>query len=118
MPKVLVLTLALVIHSIVSVSSVFAAPEDISAQKIKYEYFVETDLETGKFSEAFCSRLSDKHNWQQVSSDISADETYTSIFSFKDESAHAWKCEVQIKKINTRPNRMYVEMTMTEVLES
>jgi hypothetical protein len=118
MQKVLFIALALVLHSIVSVSIVFAAAGDVSAQKIKYEYFVETDLETGKFSDAFCSRLSDKHKWQQVSTDVSSDETYTSIFSFKDESSHAWQCEVQIKKINSRPNRMYVEMTMMQVMES
>jgi hypothetical protein len=118
MPKVLFFATALVLFSFVFDSNLKASSGDITAQKIKYEYYVETDLETGKFSEAFCTRLSDKHNWQQVSAEVSTDETYTSIFSFKDESAHAWQCEVQIKKINTRPNRMYVEMTMTEVLES
>ena len=118
MPKVLLIALALVFHSFVSASIAFADAGDVSAQKIKYEYFVETDLETGKFSDAFCSRLSDKHKWQKVSTDVTSDETYTSIFSFKDESSHDWKCEVQIKKINSLPNRMYVELTMMQVMES
>ncbi len=118
MPKVLFIALALVLHSILFDSQLFAAAGDVAAQKIKYEYFVDTDLETGKFSEAFCSRLSEKHNWEQVSADISADETYTSIFSFKDESSHAWQCEIHIKKVNSMPNRMFVEMTMMQVLES
>jgi hypothetical protein len=118
MPKVLIFALALFLHSIVFDSVLLASQGDETAQKIKYEYFIETDLETGKFSEAFCSRLSDKHKWQQVSADISADETYTSVFSFKDESSHSWECEVQIKKIDSKPNRVYVEMTMVRLMES
>ena len=90
----------------------------IGPQKLKYAYVVETDLSTEKFSEVFCDRLSNKHNWNKVSTTISCDETYTSLFSFTDNASHRWKCEVKIKKIINEANKMSVEMTMDPYLES
>ena len=119
MSKVLSVLLVLVLHSVVFNSVLLASPEKKEAQKIKHEYYVNTDLSAGKFSEAFCSRLSDKHNWNKVSSIVSTDETYTSIFRFKDESSHSWQCEVQIRRVRDESsNVMHVEMTMMETFES
>jgi hypothetical protein len=119
MVKVLSVVIVLALHSMIFDSFLIAAPQKKEAQKIKHEYYVNTDLSAGKFSEAFCSRLSDKHNWNKVSSAVSTDETYTSIFRFKDESSHSWQCEVQISRVRDESsNVMHVEMTMTQSLES
>ena len=118
MSKVLAAVIVLVLHSIFLNPALFASTGDAGAQKIKYEYFIDTDLSAGKFSEAFCNRLSEKHNWEKVSATVGSGDTYTSIFSFKDEKAHSWKCEVQISRLEEFTNRMFVEMTMMEVLES
>lgn len=119
MAKVLSVLLVLALHSVVFDSLLEASPLKKEAQKIKHEYFVNTDLTAGKFSEAFCSRLSEKHNWNKVSSGISADETYTSVFRFKDESSNSWQCEVQISRVRDESsNVMHVEMTIMQTFES
>lgn len=119
MTKVLSVLLVLALHSMVFDSVLLAAPQKKEAQKIKREYYVNTELPAGKFSEAFCKRLSDKHKWDKVSSEVSADETYTSMFRFKDESAQLWQCEVQISRVRDESsNVMHVEMIMMQSLES
>src|SRR4030095_96569 len=87
-------------------------------QELKYEYFVETDLSAEKFSEAFFERLSGKHQWSRISSTISEDETYTSVFNFKDDQQHTWECEVQIKRALTDSGKMDILMTMAPLMES
>jgi hypothetical protein len=119
MVKVLAVVLVLALHSMVFDSVLLASPQKKEAQKIKHEYYINTDLTAGKFSEAFCSRLSDKHKWNKVSSGVSADETFTSMFKFKDESSNLWQCEVQISRVKDEAsNIMHVEMIMMQTLES
>src|SRR4030095_12203771 len=81
-------------------------------QQLKYEYFVETELTAEKFSEAFFERLAGKHQWSRISSTVTADEIYTSVFNFKDDQEHTWECEVQIKRAVTDNRKMDVLMTM------
>ncbi|MBZ0203779.1 MAG: hypothetical protein IT281_06015 [Ignavibacteria bacterium] len=97
--------------------SIFADTQK-EPQKLHYNYFVETDLATDKFSDAFCERLSTKHHWNKVSSSIESDETYTSLFNFKDESQKLWECEVSIKRAEVHSKRMRVSMTMNQLLDS
>ncbi len=86
-------------------------------QKLRYKYLVETELSTEKFSDAFCDRLSAKHKWNKVSTNVSA-ETYTRVFKFEDDSSHPWQCEVQIKRVKNDLRKMSVEMIMSPILES
>jgi hypothetical protein len=118
MAKVLTVIMILALQNIVFGSMLLAAPEKKEAQKIRQEYYINTDLSAGKFSEAFCSRLSLKHNWNRISSGVSTDETYTSLFEFKDEASHPWQCEVQISRAGDETSIMHVEMTMTQMLVS
>jgi hypothetical protein len=87
-------------------------------QNLKYEYIVETDLSTEKFSEAFFERLSVKHQWSRLSTTVSEDETYISVFNFKDDRQHIWECEVQIKRAESDNSKMDVVMTMIPLTES
>lgn len=87
-------------------------------QKLRYQYLVETELSTEKFSDAFCDRLSAKHKWNKISTTLNSEETYTSIFKFEDDARHPWQCEVQIKRVKSDLRKMSVEMIMIPVLES
>jgi hypothetical protein len=112
-----VLTLLIALHSFVFGSKLFAGEVDSQPQKLRYEYVIETDLTTEKFSEVFCERLSTKHSWEKISTTVSEDDAYTSIFNFKDVDQHLWECEVKIKKV--RPyNKMSVLMTMSPMIGS
>lgn len=118
MQKVLFIAVALVLHSFIFGSYVFASNSFAEPQKLKYEYKIETDLTVSEFSEVFCERLSAKHKWQKLQSTISRDETCVSTFRFRDENAHSWNCEVTITKDRTREGRMDVIMIMDPKLES
>ena len=108
----------LALHSFVFGSKLFAGEVGAEPQKLRYEYVVETDLTTEKFSEVFCERLSSKHNWEKVSTTVSEDNSYTSVFNFTDPEEHLWECEVKIKKVMTNANKMSVLMTMSPMLGS
>src|SRR4030095_5994084 len=112
------LVLLIALHSFVFGSKLFAGEVGSEPQKLRYEYVVETDLTTEKFSEVFCERLSSKHNWEKVSTTVSEDNSYTSVFNFKDVEEHLWECEVKIKKVMTNVNKMSVMMTMSPLLGS
>lgn len=102
---------------VLSSKNVFADSQK-EPQKIQYQYLVETDLSTEKFSDVFCERLSTKHHWRKVSSIVQNDETYTSLFNFKDDSQKLWECEVSIKRAEAYGKKVRVSMTMNQLLDS
>ena len=77
-----------------------------------------TDLTAEKFSDVFCDRLSKKHKWNKIESSVSADETYTSTFRFKDGSLRPWECEVKIHRDESDARKLDILMTMSPKLES
>ena len=113
-----VLSFVLLIAILVVASKNVYADSQKEPQKLEYRYLVETDLATDKFSDAFCERLSTKHHWKQISSSIQSDDTYTSLFNFKDESQNLWECEVSIKRAMANSRNVSVSMTMNQLLDS
>lgn len=87
-------------------------------RRLKYLYVVETDLSVREFFDVFCGRLIAKYNWYKVSANLSGDEIYTGIFSFRDNSKNSWRCEVKIKKVKNTSNKISVEIVMSPFLES
>ncbi len=118
MQKVLLAAIVFALHSFIFGSLLHSGEICVEPQKLKYEYKIETDLTVEKFSDVFCKRLSTKHKWERIGSDVTADETYTSRFKFKDENAHSRECEVRIKQDKTDYRKMDVVMTMDPKLES
>lgn len=118
MKTALFIVLLTALGSFVFDSKSFSKEVQSGPQNLKYEYIIETDLSAEKFSEAFFDRLSGKHQWSRISSTVGADETYTSVFSFKDDRQHTWECEVQIKRALTDNRKMDVLMTMSPLMES
>ncbi len=118
MQKVLLAALVLVLHSFLFGSYLHAGQDCTEPQKLKYEYKIETDLTTEKFSDVFCSRLSTKHNWKKIETSVSTDETYTSKFKFRDDNQLPWECEVVIHKDYEDTRKMDVLMTMSPKVES
>jgi len=118
MQKVLLAAIIFALHSFIFGSVLHSGEVYVNPQKLKYEYKVESDLSVEKFSDVFCTRLITKHKWEKTGLEVSADETYTSRFKFKDENAHSWECEVRIQKDKTTPRQMDVTMTMNPQLES
>ncbi len=113
-----VLSFALLTALLVIGSKNIYADSQKEPQKLQYQYLVETDLAADKFSDVFCERLSTKHHWRKVSSSVQSDETYTSLFNFKDESQNMWECEVSIKRAEVHSKKMRVSMTMNQLLDS
>jgi hypothetical protein len=118
MQKVLLAALIFALHSFIFGSFLHSGEIRVEPQKLKYEYKIETDLTTEKFSDAFCDRLSTKHKWRKIETSISPDETYTSTFDFKDENHRRWECEVRIMRDIYDSHKMDVLMTMAPMLES
>lgn len=118
MKTALFVVLLTALSSFVFGSKSSAKESQCGPQNLKYEYIIETDLTAEKFSEAFFDRLSEKHQWSRISSTVSEDETYTSVFNFKDDRQHIWECEVQIKRASTDNRKMDVLMTMSPLMES
>ncbi len=118
MQKVLFAALVFALHSFIFGSLLQSGEIRVEPQKLKYEYKIETDLTIEKFSDAFCDRLSTKHKWRKLQTDISADETYTSTFNFKDDNQIPWECEVKIQRDTDDSRKMDVLMTMSPKLES
>jgi len=118
MQKVLFALIGFALHSFLFGSMLQAGEVFTEPQKLRYEYKIETDLNTEKFSDVFCERLKTKHNWRQVESNVSTDETYTSVFRFKDEKQHRWECEVKIRRDGMDSRKMDVLMMMSPMIES
>lgn len=118
MQKVLFALIGFALHSFLFGSLLYSGEVYTEPQKLRYEYKVETDLNTEKFSDVFCECLKTKHNWRHVESNVSADETYTNIFRFKDDKQHRWECEVKIRRDNIDSKKMDVLMMMSPMLES
>jgi hypothetical protein len=118
MQKVLLAALIFALHSFIFESLLHSGEVRIEPQKLKYEYKIETDLSTEKFSDAFCDRLSTKHKWRKIETYISPDETYTSRFNFRDENQRRWECEVTIMRDISDSHKMDVLMIMAPMLES
>jgi hypothetical protein len=113
----LTIAVLIAIHSFIA-GSTLAGEVQSNPQKLRYQYVVETDLTVEKFSEVFCDRLSQKHSWSKISTVVSNDNVYTSVFNFKDDEQHPWQCEVQIKKMKPDFNKMSVEMVMGPLRDS
>lgn len=118
MQKVLFALIGFALHSFLFGSLLYSGEMFTEPQKLRYEYKVETDLNTEKFSDVFCERLKTKHKWRQVESNVSADETYTNIFRFKDDKQHRWECEVKIRRDEMDTRKMDILMLMSPMLES
>ncbi len=118
MQKVLLAAIIFALHSFIFGSLLHSGEIRVEPRKLKYEYKIETDLTVEKFSDVFCKRLSTKHKWEKIGSDVTADETYTSRFKFRDENAHSWECEVRIQQDKSDTRKMDVVMTMDPKLES
>ncbi|MEO8513423.1 MAG: hypothetical protein ABI543_07685 [Ignavibacteria bacterium] len=118
MQKVLLAALVFALHSFIFGSFLQSGEVRVEPQKLKYEYKIETDLTIDKFSDAFCKRLSTKHKWRKLETTVSADETYTSTFNFKDDNQIPWECEITIQRDREDKRKMDVLMTMSPKLES
>jgi len=80
------------------------------SSKLSYSYIVETDLNANEFSKAFCDRLKNKYNWMQIYSGTETDNTYKTLFSFYDDKEYLWFCEVNVKKIKNKTNKIFIRM--------
>ena len=118
MQKVLFAALIFALHSFMFGSYLQSGEVRVEPQKLRYEYKIETDLSADKFSDAFCDRLSKKHTWTKLETQVSADETYTSTFKFSDDNQRPWECEVTIHRDVNDVRKMDVLMTMSPMLES
>ncbi|HEY3250650.1 MAG TPA: hypothetical protein VGK25_05975 [Ignavibacteria bacterium] len=103
---------------LILVSSSYSKDENKSFSSLKYNYVIESDLSLTDFSDAFFERLKTKHNWNEIYRNDCQDEVCQSEWSFTDEEANEWKCEVVIKKANEGSNRMLVSMEMNPVMGS
>jgi hypothetical protein len=118
MQKVLFAFIGFALHSFLFGSMLQAGETLNEPRTLRYEYKIETDFGAHDFSDVFCDRLKSKHQWHQVESTVSADETYTSVFRFNDSGQHRWECEVRIKRDIKDSRKMDILMMMSPMLES